>query len=222
VWISPGQYGPFGTCGQTINEPINMGYRVDGILGDPTSSPPSWAKEFDIATFYVNIPKNAGPVSEVAFCHRPTKTLISTDAVVYIPNGRTVGLDLFATYFDRATVQDDATFWPRTALQSVFLPLRTDNDDRYPGFEALKDRLVRAPILRAFVDARAPILVQEWTNEIASWNFDRILTSHFASPIVATPQNFANAFTYLPGDGRDLSELPPITCQDWQLFARLE
>jgi hypothetical protein len=40
VWISPGQYGPFGTCGQTINEPINMGYRVDGILGDPTSSPP--------------------------------------------------------------------------------------------------------------------------------------------------------------------------------------
>jgi len=109
----------------------------------------------------------------------------------------------------------------------VFLPLRTSNDGdgRYPGFDALKDRLVRAPILRAFVDARAPELVQAWTNQIASWDFDRILTSHFASPIVATPQNFARAFTYLGAangdDAPDLSQLPPISCQDWQLLQGL-
>ena len=32
VWISPGQYGPFGSCGLTLQEGCNMGYRVDGIL----------------------------------------------------------------------------------------------------------------------------------------------------------------------------------------------
>ena len=70
VWISPGQYGPFGTCGRSLRqeEAVNMGYKVDGILGDNTNSPPPpWANEFDVATLYVDIPQNAGPFSEVAF-----------------------------------------------------------------------------------------------------------------------------------------------------------
>ena len=232
VWISPGQYGPFGSCGQTQKDPMTMGYRVDGVLGSPEMAlePPPWANEFDMATLYLDLPKNAGPVSEVAFCHRPTKTLIATDAVVYIPNTDTARLDLFETYFAPKVVQDDPTFWPRTVLQAVFLPLRTDQDNpmRYPGYEAIRERLIRAPILRAFVDARAPIQVQEWTNQIAQWDFDRILTSHFASPIWATPREFVQAFAYLSSsseshsdDDDNRSTLPPIACQDWELLQNL-
>ena len=225
VWVSPGQYGPFGSCGQSrsADSPVRMGYRVDGILG---SDVPPWANEFDIATLYVDIPQNAGPVSEVAFCHRPTQTLVATDAVVYIPPSPA---DIYTTYFDRATVMDDPTFWPRTVLQAVFLPLRTDdnNDGSYPGFAALQGRLVRAPILRAFADARAPEPVRAWIADIAKWKFDRVVSSHFASPIQATPRDVQAAFSYLEQDASTSSSseasagLPPIACQDWELLEGL-
>ena len=104
VWISPGQYGPFGSCGSTLEKSTSrtMGYRVDGILSD--DGMPPFADEFDIATLYVELPENAGPVSEVAFCHKPTKTLVATDAVIYIPDSPAP--DIFSTYFEDATVQD--------------------------------------------------------------------------------------------------------------------
>jgi hypothetical protein len=219
VWISPGQFGPLGSSGQTLSEKCHMGYRVDGILGPGNPLPP-WANEFDIATLYVKIPKNAGPVSEVAFCHRPTKTLVATDAVVYVPSGRAP--EIYSTYFDDETIQDP-TFWARTVLQAVFLPLRTDVDGNYPGYEALQDRLVRAPILRALVDARAPDAVRQWIQEQTTsgqWEFDRIITSHFASPIQATPANVRAAFDYLFVEDVDKldSSLPPVACKDWELL----
>ena len=239
VWISPGQYGPFGSCGKdTDYDPVktskSMGYRVDGILGDNMKVQPSWLVgedgkgEFDMATLYVDIPQNAGPVSEVAFCHRPTKTLIATDAVVFIPEEAP---SIFETYFDTATINTDPTFWARSVLQAVFLPLRGSTNEKtgkayYPGFtDALQNRLVRAPILRAFADARAPDAVHEWVSKISSntgrssaFDFDRIVASHFASPIAATPYDFAACFRYLnKNNGGSSFSLPPITCQDWEL-----
>lgn len=222
VWVAPGQYGPLGSCGTTMTSDTNtLGYRIDGILGDPHHSPPPWADEFDIATLYVDLPRNAGPVSEVAFCHRPTKTLVSTDAVVYVPSQVP---PILSTYFDDATMQDP-NFWPKSVLQAVFLPLRSDSRGKYAGYEALVDRLVRAPILRAVVDARAPTAVRDWIEEQTNgqWKFDRILTSHFASPIEATPADVKASFQYLFDD--DISKLqgpnsrlPPIACQDWDLL----
>ncbi|KAG7371983.1 protein of unknown function DUF4336 containing protein [Nitzschia inconspicua] len=221
VWVSPGQYGPLGRCGTTLTDPNTLGYKIDGVLGDPTNPPPPWADEFDIATLYVDLPKNAGPVSEVAFCHRPTKTLVSTDAVVYVPP---MAPRILSTYFDQVTMQD-RDFWPKSVLQAVFLPIRTDTRGNYPGYEALVDRLVRAPILRAVVDARAPEAVRNWIDKQTdgSWNFDRVLTSHFASPIEATPADVRASFQYLfEGDIQKLlgtsSRLPPIECQDWELL----
>ena len=219
VWISPGQYGLFGTCGTKFTQETsrNMGYRVDGILGDSNHMPP-WMDEFDIATLYVELPENAGPVSEVAFCHRPTNTLIATDAVVFIQDGPAP--EIFSTYFDESATKG-AQFWPKTVLQSVFLPLRTDTSGNYPGYEALRGRLVRAPILRAFADARAPEAVREWVTTISStFKFDRILTSHFASPIAAMPIDFKDAFGYLYDTVVD-DKLPPIACRDWQLLESL-
>lgn len=88
VWITPGQYGPFGTCDLDLAS-AKMGYRVDGVfpVGAPTASDPvpAWAAEFDFRTLYINFPENAGPVAETAFYHRPSKSLITTDSVIYIP-----------------------------------------------------------------------------------------------------------------------------------------
>jgi hypothetical protein len=215
VWISPGQYGPLGKCGLSLLEPCNMGVHVDGIFTSLDGSVrPPWADEFDYATLFVNLPENAGPVSEVAFLHKPTNTLVATDAVVFIPEGTIPAI--FSTYFDKSTI-DDPSFWPKTVLQSVFLPLRVDPDGNYPGYEAIKERVLRAPILRGFNDARAPQVSREFISSISEWKFDRILTSHFASPIAATPQDVRDAFSYLLDDV-DLSKLPPIACQDWELL----
>lgn len=82
VWISPGQYGPFGECGIVTSEmskdQVNavvrkaaktMGYRVDGILpvvsgAQLTSSGvlPPWSDEFDFEVLCVELEGNAGPV----------------------------------------------------------------------------------------------------------------------------------------------------------------
>jgi hypothetical protein len=196
-----------------------MGYRVDGILGAGDGSIPPWADEFEHDTLYLDLPGNAGPVSEVAFYHKATRTLLTVDAVVYIPETRP--RFVFETYFDQATL-DDPYFWPKTVLQSVFLPLRQDASKDYPGFDAIKGRLVRAPILRGFNDARAPDETQEWISRIsAGWPFDRIVTSHFAGPISATGSDLRDAFAYLFEKTDRPGRLHPIACQDWQLLDSL-
>jgi hypothetical protein len=104
-------------------------------------------------------------------------------------------------------------------LQAVFLPLRQGDagarDDvvaRWPGYGDVQGRLIRAPILRAFADSRAPDEVRTWVASISSWSFDRVLTAHFASPIKATPSEYAAAFSYLDGPQ------PDIRCEDWKLL----
>jgi hypothetical protein len=250
VWISPGQYGPFGSCGLDLLSDCNMGYKVDGVL-TANQSPP-WSDEFDYSTFYVSTPGNAGPVSEVAFYHRPSQTLVATDAVAFIPDGPAP--HIFTTYFDNAVVVEP-TFWPRTVLQSVFLPLRTasrsasaidanantntndvpvplDLDLYYPGFDAIRNRLIRAPILRGFTDARAPAETRAWIATITDskkWNYDRIITCHFASPVAATPAMVRKTFSFLeeeedddPGSNKKgFRYEPPIACQDWELLNTL-
>ncbi|KAL9188566.1 hypothetical protein ACHAXT_006944 [Thalassiosira profunda] len=248
VWLSPGQYGPFGECGivtqdmseEQVKAVVNsarktMGYRVDGILPVgalpkdrerlPKTLYPPWIKDFDMAVLCVELPGNAGPVSECAFVHKPSRTLAVTDAVIAVPPVSESAFPLqpiFSTYtFDEVTLSD-STFWPRTVLQAVFLPLRAETTDSgevvYPGYEALANRLVRAPILRAFADARAPDAIREWVDQIASLQtFDRIITAHFASPVNAGRKEFTKAFAHLNSGASydDLSTSLPIECRDW-------
>ena len=56
--------------------------------------------------------------------------------------------------FDAAAVAD-ADFWPKSVLQAVFLPLRQGSDGKWPGYERIQGRLLRAPILRAVNRAHA-------------------------------------------------------------------
>jgi len=220
VWVSPGQYGPFGECGLDKASARNMPYRVDGVL--PVGAPkagdamPPWASEFEMRTLYVNLPENAGPVSEAAFYHRPTRTLVATDAVVFVPSAPP---PIFSTYFDDRSV-GEPDFWAKSVLQSVFLPLRnavgSSPEEQWPGYATVSGRLLRAPILRAFADARAPDAVREWVKDTEAMGaFDRILTAHFASPIKASPADFAAVFAYLDGP---MGGSDPVACEDWALL----
>jgi len=86
VWVSPGQYGPFGECGIVTNDmdkeqvetivkkaSNTMGYRVDGILpvkvhqqetrqeSKPSNMFPSWSDAFDFEVLCLELEGNAGP-----------------------------------------------------------------------------------------------------------------------------------------------------------------
>lgn len=223
VWIAPGQY--FGSVGKATSykvlEPLS------GVRNDPV---PPWTSEFDYKILYIDIPENAGPVSEVAFFHRPTRTLLATDAVVFIPEHLPAG-SIFETYFGVSKVRDDSTFWPRTVLQAIFLPLRVEEEVDvnniqprslyYPGFAKITNRLVRAPILRGFNDARGAKETKAWIEDIAVWDFDRIITSHFASPISARPGDFLDTFAYLFDDEGIKGSDDTVYCQDWELLDSL-
>jgi hypothetical protein len=66
-------------------------------------------------------------------------------------------------------------------------------------FESLRGngRLFVAPILQTLILNRAPKETIKWADKIATWNFERIIPCHFDSPIVATPQQFRQAFSFL-------------------------
>ena len=46
---------------------------------------PPWSSEFD-AHALRRPAREWGPVAETAFFHRPTKSLVTTDAIVYVPD----------------------------------------------------------------------------------------------------------------------------------------
>ncbi|NJL42515.1 MAG: DUF4336 domain-containing protein [Pseudanabaena sp. RU_4_16] len=67
------------------------------------------------------------------------------------------------------------------------------------SFDALRGagRLFVAPILQTLILNRAPKETIDWANQVASWNFLRIIPCHFDSPIEASAQEFRQAFSFL-------------------------
>ena len=209
VWAAPGQYGPFGTLGFSP-ETSTLPFRVDGVLPrTKRDKQPPWASEIETKTFYVDLPGNAGPVAEAAFFHKDTKTLFVTDAVSWIPR-LSRAPEIFRTSFDDKTYDND-DFWPKSVLQAVFLSLRKDQG-RWPGYDAITDKVVRAPILAAFADIRAPSETLAWIDDVCRWPFERVVTSHFASPFAASPSEVRRAFGRNPNniDARDWKQLDEL------------
>ncbi|GAB4198133.1 MAG: DUF4336 domain-containing protein [Coleofasciculaceae cyanobacterium] len=72
-------------------------------------------------------------------------------------------------------------------------------DNWKQSFEALRGggRVFVAPILQTLILNRAPRETIDWTDKVASWNFQRIVPCHFDSPIEANPRQFRQAFAFL-------------------------
>lgn len=72
-------------------------------------------------------------------------------------------------------------------------------DNWKQSFAALRGggRLFVAPILQTLILNRAPRETIDWANKVASWDFQRIVSCHFDSPIQANPHQFRQAFAFL-------------------------
>ncbi|OIP68884.1 MAG: hypothetical protein AUK43_14445 [Oscillatoriales cyanobacterium CG2_30_40_61] len=58
-------------------------------------------------------------------------------------------------------------------------------------------QLFVAPILQTLILNRAPEETLNWANQVSKWDFNRIIPCHFDSPIMATPEQFRQAFSFL-------------------------
>jgi len=190
VWVSPGQRGPFGSCDQDVAS-ANMPYHLDGVL-PPRSSTlaamPPWANEFEIRTVYAE-----KIWSESAFYHRPSHTLMITDAVAFPADEDSPILNT-----DPKPVAARAT-----SLETLL-----------SGFD--RPALRRFRLLQALQDVRAPDTFRAWFEDVIGIGaFDRILTLHFASPIKASPDDLsATLLPFLDGE-------PVTNCKDWEFFDSL-
>ncbi|RAM52793.1 MAG: hypothetical protein C6Y22_04050 [Hapalosiphonaceae cyanobacterium JJU2] len=69
-------------------------------------------------------------------------------------------------------------------------------------------RLFVAPILQTLILNRDPQETIKWANQVASWDFLRIIPCHLDSPIDATPSQFRQAFSFLEKTENPLQSLP--------------
>jgi Domain of unknown function (DUF4336) len=117
-------------------------------------------------------------------------------------------ISLFSIYFRPSALQV-APIWEslRDALKAPdksrkayfgFFPFRW-KDNWQDSFNALRayGRPFVAPILQTLILPQAPKQVLDWADKIATWNFARIISCHFDSPIQTTPYEFRNSFAFL-------------------------
>ncbi|MBD1903213.1 DUF4336 domain-containing protein [Coleofasciculus sp. FACHB-125] len=102
-------------------------------------------------------------------------------------------------------------------------------DQWQQSFEALRGggRPFVAPILQSFILTQAPQAVLDWADEVASWNFQRIIPCHFDAPIEATPDQFRRAFAFLKkkssiGEGFLGGGSQPLPEEDFEFIRELE
>jgi hypothetical protein len=67
--------------------------------------------------------------------------------------------------------------------------------------------LLVAPVLQLLILNRAPKETLNWAYQVATWQFQRVISCHFESPVTATPQQFLQAFAFVES-GHKLSPLP--------------
>lgn len=94
------------------------------------------------------------------------------------------------------------------------------------SFAALRGegRLFVAPILQTLILNRAPQQTIVWANQVASWNFNRIIPCHFDAPLQADPSQFRQAFAFLeknPADGSG-NKADPLPIDDFEFLKELE
>jgi hypothetical protein len=142
----------------------------------------------------------------------------ATELIEDTPQNRLKGWQrtaLFAIYFRPAALEPiplgrsirDAMQAPNRSRKAYFglYPFQwQENWQR--SFEALSDRAFVAPILQTLILPQAPKQALDWADQIAAWEFDRIIPCHFDAPIAITPDEFRQAFAFL--EHNPVSSLP--------------
>ncbi|KAE9612631.1 hypothetical protein Lal_00005858 [Lupinus albus] len=211
VWVAPRQW----------SWPLNLPLEFFGIfraktLKDKDLSTP-WAGEIEqkvLSSPEVGI----GPYVEAAFYHKPSRTLLVTDAVIFVPrqppeciskesllasakNGLAVKiLSKGKAVSDEPVIDNKSSRqkgWERMVLQILFLG-PSNLLEPNATFEQMSQKLIVSPIVKTLVFSKVPEKVRDWVDSISGdWKFKRIIPAHFAGPINASGSDFRAAFAFL-------------------------
>ncbi|XP_051209942.1 uncharacterized protein [Lolium perenne] len=230
VWVAPRQW----------SWPVNLPLEFFGVfrskpLEDEDEGTP-WAAEIEqkvLSSPEVGI----GPYVEVAFYHKPSRTLLVTDAVIFVPrqppecigkesllaaakNGLAVKiLSKGREVPDDPVVDNKLTRergWERMVLQILFLG-PSNLLEPNASFAQMSQKLIVSPIVKTLVFSKVPEKVRDWVDRIArDWPFRRIIPAHFQAPINASRSDFLAAFAFLD---EFLPERPPASPSLSLIFA---
>ncbi|KAL5739157.1 hypothetical protein ACOSQ2_028337 [Xanthoceras sorbifolium] len=211
IWVAPRQW----------SWPLNLPLEFFGIfraktLKDEDLSTP-WADEIEqkvLSSPEVGI----GPYVEVAFYHKRSRTLLVTDAVIFVPikppeciskesllasakNGLAVKILSKGKEVPQEPVVDNKLNrqkgWERMVLQILFLG-PSNLLEPNASFAQMSQKLIVSPIVKTLVFSKVPEKVRDWIDRIArDWRFRRIIPAHFAAPINASRSDFLTAFGFL-------------------------
>ncbi|KAF3444829.1 hypothetical protein FNV43_RR14522 [Rhamnella rubrinervis] len=211
VWVAPRQW----------SWPLNLPLAFFGIfraktLKDEDFTAP-WADEIEqkiLSSPEVGI----GPYVEVAFYHKRSRTLLVTDAVIFVPrqppecigkesllasakNGLAVKILSKGKEVPQEPVVDNKINrqkgWERMVLQILFLG-PSNLLEPNSSFAQMSQKLIVSPIVKTLVFSKVPEKVRDWVDSIArDWRFKRIIPAHFAAPVNAGRSDFLAAFAFL-------------------------
>ncbi|GIM12716.1 hypothetical protein Vretimale_15892, partial [Volvox reticuliferus] len=223
--------------------PLNLPPQFFGIFptGELTTGDPNvpWADEIEQKLF---LPPSIGVgsyvrFSEVAFFHKRSRTLLVTDAVVYIPDDppevipvdallETARDNFLARFISGGRTQQEVAAiaqpgpvedtpearrkgWQRMALLVLYFgPSNLLTPE--DSFAAISNRLIVGPVVETLVYSKVPKSVVDWVEEIcADWNFRQIIPCHFAAPIRAGPGEFRRAFAFAYQQAEAEGLMPP-------------
>ncbi|KAG2498386.1 hypothetical protein HYH03_003645 [Edaphochlamys debaryana] len=234
VYIAPGQW----------SYPINLPPQFFGIfpagelLTDDASAP--WADEIEQKVF---LPPSLGGVddfvrfTEVAFFHKRTRTLLVTDAVIYVPDTPPEVIprqallaqakDGFLARFKTGgktkqeveaiaktgpvedTPENLRKGWMRMVLLVLYFgPSNLLTPEE--SFAAVSQRLMVGPVVRELVYNRVPKSVSDWVESICTdWDFKQIIPCHMDAPVKAGPADLRRAFAFAFESAEAQGLLPP-------------
>lgn len=201
--------------------PLNLPLEFFGIfraktLQDEDLSTP-WADEIEQKV--LSAPEvGIGPYVEIAFFHKPSRSLLVTDAVIYVPrqppecisnklllgsakNGLAVRILSRGKDVPNEPVVDNKMTrqkgWERMVLQILFLgPSNLLEPDS--SFVQMSEKLIVSPIVKTLVFSKVPEKVRDWIDRIVrDWRFKRIMPAHFAGPIKGGRSELLAAFAFL-------------------------
>ena len=148
------------------------------------------------------------------------------DVVEDTPETRRRGwqrIALFGFFFQPAAL--DVRTWPQAIEEKKRSGMRDFGwFDLYPfewrsswkdSFEALHagGRLQVAPILKELIFNRKPEDVLGWVDDVAAWDFDKVVPCHLDAPVALTQEDWREAFSFLEDKGFELPkvELPSLS-----------
>uniref|UniRef100_A0A1D2ABJ0 Uncharacterized protein n=1 Tax=Auxenochlorella protothecoides TaxID=3075 RepID=A0A1D2ABJ0_AUXPR len=216
-------YVPPRTWSFPLNLPLQaLGIFPSGILTTDDPDVP-WAGEIQQKVLQASL--GAAPYVEVSFFHKPTRTLLVTDAVVSIPaqppatvSSSELLFQASSNFYVRTLVGPQRAAEPlpdvplrpreltpaaaqlgwRRAVLLVLYFRPGDLRDPRASFGALAERLIVGPVLRVLVFPAISAAARDWVGAMCGeWDFRRVIPAHFDAPVRAGPADLRAAFQFL-------------------------